>query len=64
MPDNPLGMLASYSQFLAELLDRPIIIRSTLTVWSASPYTGIAEGEAFFPHGFRLRIREGCLVTF
>ena len=58
MPDNPLAALASYSRFLAVLLDRPNIVRSTITVWSASPYTGIAEGEAFFPQGFRLRIRE------
>ena len=58
MQDNPLATLASYSQFLAELLDRPNIVRSTITVWSASPYTGIAEGEAFFAQGFRLRIRE------
>ncbi|WP_420644851.1 toxin-antitoxin system TumE family protein [Candidatus Leptofilum sp.] len=32
--------------------------RSTVTVWSVSPFTGIAEGEIFFSGGFRLRIRE------
>jgi len=32
--------------------------RSTVAVWSVSPYTGIAEGEVFFSCGFRLRLRE------
>ncbi|MBP9502777.1 MAG: hypothetical protein KBF17_11505 [Candidatus Promineofilum sp.] len=55
---NPLESLADYSRFIAELLDRPGILDSTLTVWSASPFTGIAEGELFFVNGFRLRMRE------
>lgn len=58
MADNPLGSLANYSQFLAKLFNRPDVIRSTITVWSLSPYTGIAEGELFFTSGFRLRMRE------
>jgi len=58
MADNPLKSLTSYSQFLAELLDRPNLLRSTITVWSVSPYTGIAEGEVFFVDGYRLRMRE------
>jgi hypothetical protein len=58
MADNPLASLADYSQFLAELLDRSDIVRSTITIWSASPYTGVAEGEAFFINGYRLRVRE------
>ncbi|MCP5097970.1 MAG: hypothetical protein GY943_20675 [Chloroflexi bacterium] len=58
MADNPLGSVANYSQFLAQLLNRPGIVRSTITVWSVSPYTGIAEGELFFVTGFRLRMRE------
>ncbi|MCZ7666506.1 MAG: DUF6516 family protein [Chloroflexi bacterium] len=58
MADNLLGSLANYSQFLAKLFNRPDVIRSTITVWSASPYTGIAEGELFFTSGFRLRMRE------
>ncbi|NKQ34905.1 MAG: hypothetical protein HF973_04725 [Chloroflexi bacterium] len=58
MAKNPLGSLAGYSQFLAKLLNRPDVTRSTITVWSASPYTGIAEGELFFASGFRLRMRE------
>jgi hypothetical protein len=58
MTDNPLASLASYSQFLAALLDRSGIVHSTVTVWSTSPYTGIAEGEVIFVDGFRLRMRE------
>ena len=58
MADNPLGSLASYSRFLAKLFNRPDVLRSTITVWSISPYTGIAEGELFFASGFRLRMRE------
>ena len=58
MADNPLKSLKGYGQLVAELLDRPIVSRSTLAVWSDSPYTGIAEGEAFFAHGFKLRLRE------
>ena len=33
-------------------------MRSTVTVWSVSPYTGVAEGEVTFIHNFRLRLRE------
>jgi Family of unknown function (DUF6516) len=58
MSDNPLKSLADYSQFVAELLNRPAVERSTLVVWSDSPYTGIAEGEVFFSQGIRLRMRE------
>lgn len=58
MTDSPLDSLADYSHFMAELLDRPSVIRSTVAVWSDSPYTGIAEGEVFFSNGIRLRLRE------
>ena len=58
MDGNPLQSLADYSRFIAGLLDRPSIKRSTLVVWSTSPYTGVAEGEVFFVEGFRLRVRE------
>lgn len=58
MTDNPLESLSSYSQFIAELLDRPTVLRSTLAVWSDSPYTGTAEGEIIFAHGIKLRVRE------
>jgi len=58
MNENPLQSLAGYSRFVAELLGRPTVQRSTVVVWSASPYTGIAEGEVFFSQGFRLRLRE------
>jgi hypothetical protein len=43
MNDNPLKSLADYSQFVAELLDRPTVLRSTVMVWSNSAYTGTAE---------------------
>jgi Family of unknown function (DUF6516) len=58
MTYNPLHSLTAYSQWVTELLARPIVMRSTVTVWSVSPYTGIAEGEVFFTHEFRLRLRE------
>ena len=43
---------------VAHLLNRPGVIRSTVTVWSVSPYTGVAEGEVFFANGLKLRMRE------
>ena len=55
---NPLRSLAAYSHFIAEQVERFSIERSTLKVWSDSPYTGIAEGEVFFKEGYRLRMRE------
>ena len=58
MVEHPLQSLAAYSRFVAELLDRSSVERSTVVVWSASPYTGIAEGEVYFSHGIRLRLRE------
>jgi hypothetical protein len=58
MTTNPLGSLAAYSGFIAESLDRSTASRSTVTVWSASSYTGIAEDEVFFALGVRLRLRE------
>jgi hypothetical protein len=58
MSENPLRSLAAYSSFVAELLNRPAVERSTVVIWSASPYTGVAEGEVFFVQGLRLRMRE------
>jgi len=58
MKATPFSSQADYSQFLAELLDRPTIKRSTVVVWSTSRYTGVAEGEIFFEQDLRLRIRE------
>ncbi|MDH7472456.1 MAG: DUF6516 family protein [Anaerolineae bacterium] len=58
MIDNPLKSLISYSRFVTELLHRPTVERSTVVVWSASRYTGVAEGEVFFSSGIRLRLRE------
>lgn len=58
MPVNPLSLLREYSRLVAETLNRPTVTRSTVTVWSESAYTGVAEGEVFFQQGFRLRLRE------
>jgi len=58
MTDNPLKSLNSYSSFVAETLRRPSVERTTIAVWSDSRYTGVAEGEVFFPGGIRLRLRE------
>lgn len=58
MNSNPLKSLADYSRFVAELLDRSGIRRLTLTIWSDSSHTGVAEGEVFFSMGIRLRMRE------
>ena len=58
MSEHPLQSLVVYSRFVAELLNRPTVQHSTVAVWSASPYTGVVEGEVFFLQGFRLRLRE------
>lgn len=58
MPNNPLKSINDYSGFVAELLNRSTITKSTAVVWSESPYTGVAEGEVLFDKGFRLRMRE------
>jgi len=58
MSGSPLGSLGEYSFFVTEQLDRPSVQRSTIVVWPASPFTGIAEGEVFFALGFRLRLRQ------
>ncbi len=53
-----LKSLAEYSRFVSQLLDRSDVERSTIMVWSNSPYTGTAEGEVFFKGNIRPRIRE------
>ncbi len=58
MSENPLASLAEYSRFVAELWNRPTVTRSTVIVWSDSPFSGVAEGEVFFANGIRLRMRE------
>lgn len=58
MEERPLRSLADYSRFVGEMLNRPTIERSTIAVWSVSPYTGIAEGEIVFAGKLRLRLRE------
>ena len=57
MADISLNSLTDYSRFVTELFHRPTVVSSTVTVWSDSPYTGIAEGEVFFSNGIRLRLR-------
>ena len=58
MPENSLGSLANYSRFVAETLNRPSVVQSTIHVWSTSPFTGTTEGEVTFSNGIRLRMRE------
>jgi hypothetical protein len=58
MSSNALESLDRYSRFIAELVDRPTVERSTLTIWPVSKYSGIAEGEVFLAGGYHLRIRE------
>jgi len=58
MPVNPLKSLNDYSAFVAGLFSQSNVISSTVSVWSDSPYTGIAEGEVLFANGLRLRMRE------
>ena len=53
-----LKSLEAYSRYVADLMDRFAVERSTVTVWSISKYMGIAEGEIFVGEGYRLRIRE------
>lgn len=58
MAEKSLESLTDYSYFLAETMSRPSVLRSTIRVWSSSPFTGTAEGEATFANGVRLRMRE------
>jgi hypothetical protein len=58
MSESALTSLAKYSRFVAGVLNRSSVMRSTVAVWSDSPCTGIAEGEVFFARGLRLRLRE------
>jgi hypothetical protein len=70
MIDDPLKSLTNYSRFVAELLHRLTVQRSTVAVWSDSRYTGVAEGEVLFSNGIRLRLREeldfdaGLITTY
>ncbi|WNN87287.1 toxin-antitoxin system TumE family protein [Gloeocapsopsis dulcis] len=43
---------------MSHILNRPDVERSTVVVWSNSPYTGTAEGEVWFKGNIRLRMRE------
>lgn len=70
MAPDALKSLAAYSRLIAELFSQPNVRVSTIAVWSDSPYTGIAEGEATFANGLRLRMREevdfeaGLIVSY
>jgi len=55
---NPLKSLQVYGELISELVGQPSVTHSTVTVWSDSPFTGIAEGEISFANGLRLRMRE------
>ena len=58
MDEAPLSSVEAYSRFIAGLLHRRLVLRSTVTVWSDSPFTGVADGEVFFVGDVRLRLRE------
>jgi hypothetical protein len=47
--ETPLSSLTHYSRFVAELLNRQTVLRSTLSVCSDSPFTGVVEGESSSP---------------
>jgi len=56
MPESPLKSLADYSRFVAELFDQPKVERSTVTLWSDSPYP--APGISFDHPNLPLLLRE------
>lgn len=58
MADNPINSLSDYSRFIADICARSTVNSSTITVWSVSRYTGIAEGEVYLSEEYRLRMRE------
>jgi Family of unknown function (DUF6516) len=58
MSETSLKSLSEYSRFVSHILSRPDVERSTVVVWSNSPYTGTAEGEVWFKGNVRLRMRE------
>jgi hypothetical protein len=58
MAPNPLKSLEDYNRFVAGIIQRSSVSHCTVTVWSDSRFTGIAEGDVSFSSGFRLRVRE------
>lgn len=68
--NKALKSLEAYSRYIANLVERFDIEKSTVTVWSMSKYMGISEGEFFIEGGYRLRIREeidfaeGIIVSY
>lgn len=67
---DALKSLEAYGRYVADLIERFAVKRSTVTVWSISKYTGVVEGEIFLEDGYRLRIREeidfaaGLIVSY
>jgi len=51
MSENPLTSLRRYSFFITQTVIQLNITHSTISVWSESPFTGVAEGEIFFENG-------------
>jgi hypothetical protein len=58
MAYNPIKSLNEYSRFIADMCVRSTVKSSTITVWSVSKYTGIAEGIVYLSKEYRLRMRE------
>ena len=58
MSETPLKSLSEYSRFVSQIFSHSDVERSTVVVWSNSPYTGTAEGEVWFKGNVRLRMRE------
>ena len=58
MSETPLKSLSEYSRFVSQILSHSDVERSTVVVWSNSPYIGTAEGEVWFKGNVRLRMRE------
>ena len=67
---DALKSLEAYGRYVADLIERFAVKRSTVTVWSISKYMGVVEGEIFLEDGYRLRIREeidfaaGLIVSY
>ena len=58
MSGAALASVGAYSQFIGDVVSHHLVMRSTLTIWPTSPFTGVMEGEVYFINGYRLRLRE------
>lgn len=63
MNSSPLGSLADYSFFVAEQLDRSSVERSTVMVWSESPFTGI-DAKLITAYGYEVYQEEQRLFWY